>query len=313
MNEVQLGSRHHMRSLPRSFSRDALCLCDRKRHPLTMAPPSTVAAAGQTKSLVKGVLSVLTAPLWFFDAVDKEAFIMSIPVGLRRFLLRAFFYPTLLWTMLLHRMMPDQRRWYDRVDPRIIIGALPLKRQLDTLARVERVTGVLNFCDEFDGHDEYSAFGIRQLRLPVLDYCAPTTQQLETGLDFIRRQPPGGSVYVHCKAGRGRAGTMLMAYLIDEKGLNPTEAQAMLSAARPHVSPRLWKRPSVRELHRRQQQRKLMEQARAQQAGQGAMKQAAYSQPPPGHVQGPPQGQGPPQPWQPPRSPPPTSGGGMER
>jgi atypical dual specificity phosphatase len=186
------------------------------------------------------------------------------------------FWPTLAWTVLLHRMMPDQRRWYDRVDSKVIIGALPLKRHLDTLARVERVTGLINFCDEWDGHAEYSQLGMRQLRLPTLDYCAPTTQQLETGIDFIRRQPPGGSVYVHCKAGRGRAGTMLMAYLMDEGGLTPTDAQAKLSAVRPHVSPRLWKRPSVRELHRRSQQRALM----AAQQAQAAAAHAAAAAPP---------------------------------
>ena len=101
------------------------------------------------------------------------------------------FLPTLLWTIFLHRAMPDQRRWYDRLDNRVIIGALPLKRQIDALSRVERVTGVLNFCDEFAGHREYEGAGIRQLRLPVLDYCSPTAQQLENG--------PGsaGAVRVH--------------------------------------------------------------------------------------------------------------------
>ena len=211
------------------------------------------------QQILKLVIKFLTAPLWFFDAVDKEAFVLSIPLPVRKRLLRIMFWPTLMWTILLHNMMPDKRRWYDRVDSRVIIGALPLKRQLEMLSRVERVTGVINFCDEFAGHSEYERIGMRQLRLPTLDYCSPTAQQLESGLDFIRRQPPGASVYVHCKAGRGRAGTMLMAYLIDDKGMNPQEAQAALSAARPHVSPRLWKRPSVRELHRRIMQRTLLQ------------------------------------------------------
>ena len=92
------------------------------------------------KPVLDGILRILTVPLWFFDAVDKEAFVLSIPISLRRQILRVMFYPTLLWTMLLHRLMPDQRRWYDRIDSRVIIGALPLKRQLDTLARVEGVT-----------------------------------------------------------------------------------------------------------------------------------------------------------------------------
>lgn len=239
-----------------------------------MQPPAILAstdAVGLLKSALKMLISILTAPLWFFDAVDKEAFVLSIPLPVRRRLLKMMFWPTLAWTLLLHQAMPDKRRWYDRVDERVIIGALPLKRHLDTLARIERVTGVINFCDEFDGHSGYDRVGMRQLRLPVLDYCAPSTQQLESGLDFIRRQPPGASVYVHCKAGRGRAGTMLMAYLIDAKGMTPSEAQAHLSRVRPHVSPRLWKRPSVRELHRRVQQRALMQQAQAAQVPRPAV------------------------------------------
>ena len=74
--------------------------------------------------------------------------------------------------------------------------------------------------------------------------------------------------------GRGRAGTMLMAYLIDEKQLSPAQAQAALSAVRPHVSPRLWKRPSVREFHRRMQQRALLQQ-QAMQAQQMQQQQAS--------------------------------------
>ena len=263
-----------------------------------MSPPlpllASLDAAQLVKSLLKTLMSILTAPLWFFDAVDKEAFVLSIPLPVRRRLLKIMFWPTLAWTILLHNAMPDKRRWYDRVDSRVLIGALPLKRQLDTLARIERVTGVINFCDEFEGHREYESKGMRQLRLPVLDYCAPSTQQLETGIDFIRRQPPGGSVYVHCKAGRGRAGTMLMAYLIDDKGLSPNDAQKILSSVRPHVSPRLWKRPSVREFHRRMQQRALLQQAQAaeaerqRQAMAAAQQQQQQQQSPPGQ-QPPPQ------------------------
>ena len=229
-------------------------------------------------TLMKALVKILTAPLWFFDKVDKEAFVLSIPLPIRKQLLRIMFWPTLWWTILLHNLMPDKRRWYDRVDPRVIIGALPLKRHLEMLARVERVTGIINFCDEFAGHGDYERVGMRQLRLPTLDYCSPTAQQLEAGLDFIRRQPPGATVYVHCKAGRGRAGTMLMAYLIDDKGMNPQEAQQALSAARPHVSPRLWKRPSVRELHRRVQQRALMQQQQQQQQNYRAAAQQQQQQ-----------------------------------
>lgn len=122
-------------------------------------------AAVRVLEVLKLLFRALTAPLWFFDAVDKEAFVLSIPVSVRRQLLRVLFWPTLMWTLLLHNVMPEQRRWYDRIDSRVIIGALPLKRQLETLSRVERVTGIINFCDEFPGHsNEYARFGMRQLR-----------------------------------------------------------------------------------------------------------------------------------------------------
>ena len=238
-------------------------------------------AVTDAKSVLQLLFKIITAPLWFFDAVDKESLVLAIPHGFRRGLLKVLFWPTLLWTMLLHRAMPNDRRWWDRIDHRVIIGALPLRRQIEMLSGVERVTGVINFCDEFAGHADYERAGIRQLRLPTLDYCSPTTQQLETGLDFIRKQPVGGSVYVHCKAGRGRAGTMLMAYLMDDKGLSPAEAQARLSAARPHVSPRLYKRPSIREMHRRAQQRALMQRADALRQAQAQAAQAQAAQPQP--------------------------------
>lgn len=215
----------------------------------------------------KLVMKWFMAPLWFFDAVDKEAMILAMPYGFRRQLLKIMFYPTLCWTIVLHNAMPDQRRWYDRLDERVIIGALPLRRQLEALARVERVTGVLNFCDEFEGHANYPRLGIRQLRLPTLDYCSPTAQQIENGLEFIRQQLPGCCTYIHCKAGRGRAGTMAIAYLIVEKGMAPGEAQKALSRVRPHVSPRLWKRATVREMYRRNKQRLLAKEMATHQQG----------------------------------------------
>ena len=102
-----------------------------------MALDGTVALSS-ARSMLRMLFSILSAPLWFFDAVDKEAFVTSIPLKLRRRILQVMFYPTLFWTILLHRMMPEQRRWYDRIDSRVIIGALPLKTDLPTLARVFR-------------------------------------------------------------------------------------------------------------------------------------------------------------------------------
>jgi len=141
-----------------------------------MSPPPILLACAPLLGLVLTVLSralelafkLLMAPLWFFDKWDKESLVMSIPAPVRRRLLKMMFGPTLAWTILLHRAMPESRRWYDRVDERVILGALPLTSQLKNLARIERVTGVLNMCDEFPGRTEYAQLGIRQLRCALL-------------------------------------------------------------------------------------------------------------------------------------------------
>ena len=89
---------------------------------LTRAHQMAMSEAGLFASILKFLVNVLTAPLWFLDAIDKESFVLALPTGFRRQLLRVLFWPTLLWTLMLHRLMPDNRRWYDRVDNRVIIG-----------------------------------------------------------------------------------------------------------------------------------------------------------------------------------------------
>lgn len=59
-------------------------------------------------------------------------------------------------------------------------------------------------------------FGFEGLHLPVADFGAPTLEQAEKGVDFLKRHSRSGSrVLVHCFGGYGRTGTMLACYLID--------------------------------------------------------------------------------------------------
>ncbi len=50
--------------------------------------------------------------------------------------------------------------------------------------------------------------------LPVLDGTAPTSQQLQAAVKFIRDRLPEGPVYIHCAMGHGRSATVVAAYLL---------------------------------------------------------------------------------------------------
>lgn len=54
---------------------------------------------------------------------------------------------------------------------------------------------------------------------------------------MIKSVEEGGSVYVHCKAGRGRSLVIVMCFLMEHLKLNPEAAFELLITQRPHVSP----------------------------------------------------------------------------
>ena len=55
-----------------------------------------------------------------------------------------------------------------------------------------------------------------QLRIPTLDYdSTPTVDEIENAIAFIKTfREKQQSVYVHCKAGRGRSAFLVVCYLV---------------------------------------------------------------------------------------------------
>ncbi len=169
---------------------------------------------------------------------------------MRRLIFRLLFYPTLIWNLLLHRLLP-RRRWWDRVDERILVGALPFATDVPQL-QAEGVRAVVNTCEESAGPlAAYARAGIPQLRIPTVDFSPPRLEDILLALAFMREHAARGeTVLVHCKAGRGRSATVALCWLIAERGLTPEAAQAVLQEKRPHVSRTLWKREVVQEFAR---------------------------------------------------------------
>lgn len=98
------------------------------------------------------------------------------------------------------------------------------------------ITAVVNMRIEFDDQ----RMGIAPpgyLYLPTVDDGAPTLEHLQAGCAFIEQEAArGGSVYVHCGSGIGRAATMAAAYLVST-GLSSEEAWARIRQVRPFIRP----------------------------------------------------------------------------
>ena len=158
---------------------------------------------------------------------------------------RAIFWPTFVWNVALGRWL-RRRRWWDRIEPQLILGAMPLRRDIASLAE-EGVTGIVNMCQEYAGPlDLYQKHQMEQLHLPTVDFNPPSLQDIRRGVTFIDQQVKGGgTVYIHCKAGRARSATVLLCYLIKHRDLTPEQAQQLLRQRRPHVHPTLTKRQVV--------------------------------------------------------------------
>ena len=175
---------------------------------------------------------------------------MSHP-NLRRCYARAVFYPTLAWNFLLGRIL-KVRHWWDHIDPHVIVGAFPFRRDVVAMHR-EGVRAVVNTCEEYPGPvTEYSSHGIEQLHIPTTDFTHPRIEDVEKAVDFVQRHAElGETVYIHCKAGRARSATVAMCWLMKYRDLTMDEAQQELLRCRPHINPRLSERPVVQEFARR--------------------------------------------------------------
>ena len=66
-----------------------------------------------------------------------------------------------------------------------------------------------------------------QVQLETVDFNnAPSPEKIEEGLKFIEKiKQEGHSVYVHCKAGRGRSATLVACYLMKVSSLFLSDMQ----------------------------------------------------------------------------------------
>lgn len=136
------------------------------------------------------------------------------------------------------------RRWYDRIDETVLLGALPFRGMTKWFVERENVRGVITLNEDWEleqfcnTEQEWQKHGVRQLKIPTEDFTAsPSQQDIRRAVHFIEefRQNQLGSVYVHCKAGRTRSATVVACYLVKIHSWTPEEAVDYVMVKRPHV------------------------------------------------------------------------------
>ncbi|ROT85739.1 putative phosphatidylglycerophosphatase and protein-tyrosine phosphatase 1 [Penaeus vannamei] len=142
-----------------------------------------------------------------------------------RLFARVTFVPTLAFNLFMERA--SSRRWFDRIDNRVILGALPFRSMTKQLVEGEGVRGVVSMNEDYElkwlsnMKQEWATAGVNFLQLSTTDiFEAPCQEKLQQGVEFIRdfdKSNQEGLVYVHCKAGRTRSATLVACYLMAER------------------------------------------------------------------------------------------------
>ncbi|KAH9383087.1 hypothetical protein HPB48_023822 [Haemaphysalis longicornis] len=135
------------------------------------------------------------------------------------------------------------RRWYDRIDDTVILGALPFRSITPKLLEEENVRGVVSMNEDFElrywvtSKEEWEKSGVKFLQLSTTDiFETPCQEKLQRGVQFIQGfEGTGQSVYVHCKAGRTRSATLVGCYLMQRYQWTPQKTVELLRQKRPHI------------------------------------------------------------------------------
>lgn len=75
----------------------------------------------------------------------------------------------------------------------------------------------------------YAHSKVDYIQLPVVDFTAPSLAQIVEGVAFIEKaKKENKTVYLHCKAGRGRSMVVAICWIIYSRNISADEAQVFI-------------------------------------------------------------------------------------
>ena len=158
---------------------------------------------------------------------------------------RLTLWPTVSWNYVRHLI--GERNYYDEVYPGVFVGGAPWALMAEEFIQTHGVKTVVNCCEEYKGPESvYRANGVQQLRLNCIDFCDVPLDRIVRSVEFLNsenRLP----VYIHCKAGKGRAVTVATAYLAKHFHGDTELANKAVKDARPTAIGTVFRRPAMQE------------------------------------------------------------------
>jgi len=141
-------------------------------------------------------------------------------------------------------------RWWDRITDNLVLGALPFheRHHQSRLMDQEKVRGVIMMCRDFEfnpligkpvNKQDWESKGVKVYHSPTQDFEAPSVDELRNCVEFMTQvlnDDPTCSIYVHCKAGRGRSVAVIVCFLISTYGYTTEEAIDFIMKKRSHIN-----------------------------------------------------------------------------
>lgn len=142
------------------------------------------------------------------------------------------------------------KAWWNTITPNIVLGALPLEHQKDKIKKLN-ITHVITTLEEFElrkglvrpvSPQEWLNASITHKHIIAEDFVGMPANKIDEAVEYMRQEiqtNSGTKFYVHCKAGRGRSVTVVVAYLWKYGSQNfktKEEAYTFVKNLRPQVN-----------------------------------------------------------------------------
>ena len=137
----------------------------------------------------------------------------------------------------------------NQIVPNLYLGMIPVTGDEKLFLGGLDIHFVLSMNEEFEVHstgclsslitpERWGELGVGHKLIESADFVAVTIDNLECAADTIAKQLEEGSVYVHCKAGRGRSAMAVVAYLVKHrfKGVLLEDIVAFVKTRRPVIN-----------------------------------------------------------------------------